>query len=202
MSLVLAQGHHLLFVAADVSRLISIGANLNSLLQLNLVTTMDIIGLSLALFLMLAGLIGVLIPGFPGTLVVLAAAIGHRLCFGPASVNQSVLIILVLLTVVALVLDFVAGWFGANKFGATWRGALGAVLGGIVGLFFGLPGIIIGPFVGATLLELTGGREWKPASKAGLGATVGLLAGIVGKFSINVIMILLFTTNVILRSTH
>ena len=110
--------------------------------------------------------------------------------------------ILVVLTVVALVFDFLAGWFGANKFGATWRGAMGAVLGGIIGLFFGLPGIIIGPFVGATLLELSGGREWKPAAKAGLGATLGLFAGIVGKFSINVIMILLFTTNVILRSTN
>ena len=163
---------------------------------------MEIVGLSLALLVMLAGLVGGLIPGFPGTLVVLAAAIGHRLCFGAASVNQSVLIILVLLTVVALVFDFVVGWLGASKFGATWRGAVGAVLGGIVGLFFGLPGIIVGPFVGATLLELTGGREWKPAAKAGLGATLGLFVGIVGKFSINVIMILLFTTDVILRSTH
>lgn len=163
---------------------------------------MEIIGLSLALLVMLAGLVGGLIPGFPGTLVVLAAVIVHRLCFGPASVSKAVLIILVLLTVVALVFDFLAGWFGANKFGATWRGAIGAILGGIVGLFFGLPGIIIGPFAGATLLELTGGREWKPAAKAGLGATVGLVAGIVGKFSINVIMILLFTMNVILRSTN
>jgi len=163
---------------------------------------MEIIGLSLALLIMLAGLIGGLIPGFPGTLVVLGAVIIHRLCFGAASVNKSVLIILVLLTVVALVFDFLAGWLGASKFGATWRGAVGAVLGGIIGLFFGLPGIIIGPFVGATLLELTGGGEWKPAAKAGLGATVGLFVGIVGKFSINVIMILLFTTNVILRSTN
>jgi hypothetical protein len=165
-------------------------------------TTMEIIGLSLALLVMLAGLLGGLIPGFPGSLLVLVAAVGHRLCFGPVSVNQSVLIILILLTVVALVFDFVAGWFGANKFGATWRGAAGAVLGGIIGLFFGLPGIIIGPFVGATLLELSGGREWKPAAKAGLGAMLGLFVGIVGKFSINVIMILLFTTNVIVRSTH
>lgn len=162
---------------------------------------MEIVGLSLALLVMLGGLVGGLIPGFPGTLVVLGAVIVHRLCFGPASVDKAVLIILVLLAVVALVFDFVAGWLGASKFGATWRGAAGAILGGIVGLFFGLPGIIIGPFAGATLLELTGGREWKPAAKAGLGATVGLLAGIVGKFSINVIMILLFTTNVILRST-
>jgi len=49
---------------------------------------------------------------------------------------------------------------------------------------------------------LSGGREWKPAAKAGLGATLGLFAGIVGKFSINVIMILLFATNVILRSVN
>ncbi len=165
-------------------------------------TTVEIIGLSLALLVMLAGLVGGLVPGFPGTLVVLAAIIIHRLCFGAASVSKAVLIILVLLTLVALALDFIAGWFGANKFGATWRGALGAVLGGLVGLFFSLPGIILGPFVGATLLELSGGREWKPAAKAGLGATLGLFAGIVGKFSINVIMILLFATNVILRSVN
>jgi len=165
-------------------------------------TTAEIIGLSLALLVMLAGVIAGLVPGFPGTLVVLGAVIIHRLCFVPAGVGNTVLTILVLLTLVALVFDFVAGWYGANKFGATWRGAAGAVLGGIIGLFFSLPGIIIGPFVGATLLELSGGREWRPAAKAGLGATLGLFVGIVGKFSINVIMIVLFTTNVILRSTH
>jgi len=163
-------------------------------------TTAEIIGLSLVLLVMLAGLIAGLVPGFPGTLVVLGAVIIHRLCFSPASVSNTVLIILILLTLGALVFDFAAGWYGANKFGATWRGAAGAVLGGIIGLFFSLPGIIIGPFVGATLLELSGGREWKPAAKAGLGATLGLFVGIVGKFSIAVVMILLFATNVILRS--
>ncbi len=165
-------------------------------------TTAEIIGLSLALLVMLAGLIGSLLPGFPGTPLVLVAVVGHRLCFGPASVSNLVLIILVALTLAALLFDFLAGLLGANKFGATWRGAAGAVLGGIVGLFFGLPGIILGPFLGATLLELSGGRELEKAAKAGLGATLGLLVGIVGKFSINVVMILLFTTNVILRSTN
>jgi uncharacterized protein YqgC (DUF456 family) len=165
-------------------------------------TTGEIIGLSLALLLMLAGLIGSLVPGFPGTSLVLVAAVGHRLYFGQASISNPVLIILIILTLVSVVFDFLAGMLGANKFGATWRGATGAVLGGIVGLFFGLPGIILGPFVGATLLELLGGREFEKAAKAGLGATLGLFAGIVGKFSISVVMILLFTTNVILRSAN
>lgn len=164
-------------------------------------TIVEIIGLSLALLVMLGGLIGSLVPGIPGTLVVFAAAVVHRLCFGLHSVSNLVLLILVALTAAAMAFDFLAGMFGANKFGATWRGATGAVIGGIGGLFFGLPGIILGPFVGATLFELLGDRELKMALKAGLGATLGLFAGIVGKFSIAVVMILLFATNVILRST-
>jgi hypothetical protein len=165
-------------------------------------TTGEIIGLSLALLVMLAGLIGSLVPGFPGTPLVLVAAVGHRLYFGQAGISNPVLIILMVLTLVSVLFDFLAGMFGANKFGATWRGVTGAVLGGIVGLFFGMPGIILGPFVGATLLELIRGRELKLAANAGLGATLGLFAGIVGKFSISVVMILLFTTNVILRSAN
>lgn len=162
--------------------------------------TWEIIGLSLALLLMLAALIGGLLPGFPGTPLVLVTAIIHRFCFGLHGVSNLVLIILVVLTAVSVAFDFLAGMLGANKFGATWRGAVGAVVGGLVGLFFSLPGIILGPFVGATLFELLGDRELKAALKAGLGATLGLFAGIIGKFSIAVVMILLFATNVILRS--
>ncbi|HEX7617759.1 MAG TPA: DUF456 family protein [Verrucomicrobiae bacterium] len=165
-------------------------------------TTGEIIGLSLALLVMLAGLIGCIMPAFPGTPLVLVAAVGHRLYFGQASISNPVLIILIVLTLISVLFDFLAGMFGANKFGATWRGATGALLGGLIGLFFGLPGIILGPFVGATVLELIGGRELEKAAKAGLGATLGLFAGIVGKFSISVVMILLFTTNAILRSAN
>jgi len=163
-------------------------------------TTEEIIGLSLALLVMLAGLVGSVLPVVPGIPVILVAAVGHRLYFGAHSISNTVLIVLIALTIVSMLFDFLAGMFGANKFGATWRGATGAIVGGIVGLFFGLPGIILGPFIGATLFELLGDRELKLALKAGVGATVGLLAGVVGKFVIGVIMILLFATNVIVRS--
>jgi uncharacterized protein len=163
-------------------------------------TTEEIIGLSLTLLVMLAGLIGSLLPVLPGTPLVLVAAIGHRLYFGATSASNLVLGILVALTVVSLVFDFLAGMLGAKKFGATWRGMTGAVIGGIVGLFFNLPGIILGPFIGATLFEMLGDKGFNKAAHAGLGATVGLLLGIVGKFSICVVMMILFATNVILRS--
>lgn len=149
---------------------------------------------------MLAGLIGSLLPVLPGTPLILIAAIGHRLYFGDASVSNLVLGILVALTVVSLVFDFLASMLGAKKFGATWRGMLGALIGGFIGLFFSLPGIILGPFLGAMLFEMLGDKEFKKAAHAGLGAALGLLLGIVGKFSISVVMMILFATNVILRS--
>lgn len=163
-------------------------------------TWMEITGLSLALIVMLVGLVGSVVPGLPGAPLVLAAAVIHRLCFGAESVSTPVLLVLVLLAGVSMGLDFAATALGAKKFGATWRGAVGAVVGGVIGLFFALPGIILGPFLGATLFEMLGDKEFKHAMRAGAGATLGLLLGVIGKFSLCVIMIALFATNVIYRS--
>jgi uncharacterized protein YqgC (DUF456 family) len=160
----------------------------------------QIVGLIMALLVMLVGVVGCVIPGLPGTPLVLIAAIGHRLYFGVSGPSLWVLITLALLTAISLALDYVAGVLGAKKMGATWRGMVGAVVGGIVGLFFGLPGIIIGPFVGALLLELLGGYELKQAAKAGVGTLLGMLAGALGKFAICIVMITLFAVNVIFRS--
>ena len=110
-------------------------------------TPEQVIGLGLALLVMLLGLIGSILPGLPGTPLVLLAAIGHRLYFGPASASNLVLGVLTGLTVISLLLDFAATALGAKKFGATWRGAVGAVVGGLFGLLLVFPGIIIGPFI-------------------------------------------------------
>lgn len=165
-------------------------------------TTEQMIGLGLALLVMLLGLIGSILPALPGTPLVLAAAIGHRLYFGEASVSNVMLGVLTGLMVLSLIFDFTASMIGAKKFGATWRGAAGAAIGGIIGLFFSLPGIILGPLVGAILMEMIGGREFKPAARAGVGAVIGLLLGVVGKFSIAVLMSILFAVNVVMRSTN
>lgn len=162
----------------------------------------QIIGLSLALLVMCGGLLGSVLPGLPGTPLVLIAAIVHRLCFGATGASTTVLVVLTGLTLLSLLFDFLASVLGAKKFGATWRGATGAVVGGVIGLFFSLPGIIIGPFVGATLFEMLGGREFKKAAQAGAGAMLGLLLGAIGKLALCVIMITLFATNVIYRSVQ
>jgi hypothetical protein len=163
-------------------------------------TAEEIIGLSITLLVMLAGLAGSLVPALPGPPLVLIAALGHRLWFGEHSASGLVLICLVGMTVASLALDYFASMYGAKRFGATWRGVLGAFVGGLIGLFFSLPGIILGPFLGAMIFELMGGYAINKASRAGLGATIGVLAGVAGKCIISVVMIVLFTVNVILRS--
>ncbi len=97
-------------------------------------------------------------------------------------------------------MDYFTTVFGAKKLGATWRGAVGAIVGALIGIFFNLPGIILGPFLGAMAFEMAGGRNAKESSRAGLGATIGLLAVAIGKVACCVAMMALFTVNVVYRS--
>lgn len=135
----------------------------------------QIVGLTVALIIMSVGLLGSILPGIPSTPLVVLAALGHRLYFGAESANNTVFVILLALMALSLVMDYLASMVGAKKLGATWRGVLGAVVGGLIGIFFALPGIILGPFLGATLFEMIGGREFQDAARAGVGAMLGLL---------------------------
>ena len=165
-------------------------------------TVEQILGLALALLVMCFGLAGSVLPGIPSTPLVLLVAIGHRLWFGTASASNLALVILGGLTVLSLVMDYLASMYGAKRLGATWRGVLGAVVGGTIGIFFAFPGIIVGPFLGALLFEMTGGREWKPAARAGLGAVIGLFFGALGKLACCVAMMGLFAFSVVMQTLH
>jgi uncharacterized protein YqgC (DUF456 family) len=160
----------------------------------------QILGLLVALALMGVGLAGCVVPGLPGTPLVLIAAVAHRLWFGPASVSNIILALLVLLTLISLALDYLAGVAGARGFGATWRGVLGAAVGALIGLFFGPVGLLVGPFLGATGFEWLSGREFRQAGRAGFGAFLGMLGGAVGKVACCLAMIGLFAADVVWRS--
>ena len=164
--------------------------------------TEQIIGLVVVLILMGIGCAGSVLPGIPSTPLVLAVAIGHKLYFRENSIGWLAIIMLTLITVLALVMDYLASVYGAKKFGATKKGMFGAIVGGIAGLFFAFPGILVGPFIGSALFELIGGREFKPSMKAGLGATLGLFAGAMGKLLCCLAMLGLFSVSVIWNSLH
>ena len=152
----------------------------------------ELIGFILAVVVMAIGLIGTFVPGIPGAPLILVAAIGHKLYFGEQSASYLALGLMVFFMVLSLVLDLLASVVGAKKLGATWRGMLGAVIGAMVGLFFNLPGLILGPLLGAFLFELAAGREWRESAKAGGGALLGLVFGAIGRIACCVVMIAIF----------
>lgn len=168
--------------------------------MLNTMTTEQIIGLVLALAIMGVGLAGCILPGLPGTPIILAAAIGHKLFFQQTGVGWMVMTLLVAATLFSIAVDYLASVLGAKKLGATWRGALGAVVGALIGLFFSPVGLLLGPFLGAVVFEMVGGRNLNESSRAGLGAVLGLLAGAVGKLACGIGMTALFAVNVVYRS--
>lgn len=123
--------------------------------------------------LFIIGFVGTALPVLPGTLIVFAGVVIHRLWLGEASVSWTFTAIAGALAAFSLVVDLVASWWGAKRFGAGMKGALGALLGGIVGLFFGLPGLLLGPLIGAVAFELIERRPLREAARAGFGTLVG-----------------------------
>lgn len=155
--------------------------------------------LVVTLLVMMVGVAGAILPAIPGAPLIFVAAVGHRFVVGPSGAAWWVLCTLGILAAVSILADYLATLYGAKRLGATRLGMAGAVVGGLVGLFLGPAGIIAGPFVGAFSFECIGGRELRDSAKAGVGATLGLLVGAVGKLACAVSMVLLFTAHLLWR---
>lgn len=145
-----------------------------------------------AALLVLIGLAGTLLPFLPGVVLVAGGLIVAAWAGGFQQVGWFSLTIIALLAVLAYVLDFVAGAFGAKRLGASRRAFWGALAGAVAGLFFGLPGVLLGPFVGAVAAEYTRGRELRKAGQVGLGTWLGMVVGAVAKVALAVAMLGVF----------
>ncbi len=143
------------------------------------------------------GLIGTVLPILPGTTIILAAVMIHRIMLGAdKSVGWKAIVVLILLTLLSYVFDFLGSYFGAKYFGATRWGALGAIAGALVGLFFGIIGLFVGPVIGAVAGEFIAGKRMIDAGRAGWGSLLGNLGALIGKLIIALVMISIFLVNV------
>ncbi len=150
--------------------------------------------------LLLAGAVGCVLPVLPGHLIILIAAIAHRLMLGEASgLRWWSFVVLVLLMAISQTFEMVSGAAGSKWFGGTRWGAAGAMIGTIVGLFFLPFGLLLGPLIGAFVFELAFARkETRTAAVSGVGSVVGTLAGMGFKMVVGVLMIGWFFLDVFL----
>ncbi|HEY9875629.1 MAG TPA: DUF456 family protein [Candidatus Obscuribacterales bacterium] len=158
----------------------------------------------LLLAVMVVGIIGAVVPGIPGSSLILGAIIVWGAVNGFSSVSWALGVAIVVL-LLSVGIDFLASYWGAKQAGASKWGQIGAMVGlvvGFLGLLPALPvggpllGIFLGPLLGAIIGEYLYQRDLNLAVKAGVGIVVGSLIGnlIQGVLAIAIVVVFLVTT--------
>ncbi len=142
--------------------------------------------------LMVAGLVGAVVPVLPGTPLIFAGALLHAFATDFQSLGFGRLAILALLAIVASVLEHLAGALGARKFGGGRGAVIGAIIGAVVGLAWPPFGLLICPIAGAIIGELVRTRAIGPSVRTGVGTALGMIAGVAMHVALAVVMVGLF----------
>lgn len=149
---------------------------------------------AVAILLVLAGLAGTILPALPGAPLVFAGLLIAAWIDHFQKVGWFILTLLFLLMLLTFVIEIAAAGMGAKRVGASKLAVVGAAVGTIVGLFFSLPGLLLGPFVGAVAGEYLSRRNLGQAGKVGIGTWIGLMLGTAGKIAVIFAMVGLFVT--------
>lgn len=138
---------------------------------------MEIGLLIIALVAGVIGLLGVIVPVLPGTLLSFSGLVCAYFVTG-STITTTQLIVCGIVSVVVVLLDYLLPGYFTKVFGGTKSGITGATIGTFVGFIFGIPGIILGPFFGAVIGEMVGGKaDIDRALSVGLGSLLSFLVG-------------------------
>ena len=154
---------------------------------------------ALAAVLIVAGLAGTILPALPGVPLVFAGMWLAAWAGGYAEIGVWTVGLLGALAGLAVLLDFAAGLLGARRVAASTGALWGAALGTVAGLFFGLPGLVLGPFVGAVAGELRSGATLQRSAHVGIATWIGLLFGTIAKIALSFTMLGVFVGALLIR---
>lgn len=147
--------------------------------------------------LMLIGVAGTILPLLPGLALIFLSGLGYGIYDRFQHVSPVVIVVLAVLTALGLGVDYFAGVVGAKSSGASKYGTWGALLGGVLGIFFLPWGVLIFPPAGVITGELIAGKNWSQAVTTAWGTCLGMLGGAVAKVLLAVLMTGLFIWDVL-----
>ena len=146
--------------------------------------TIQILLYLLAALLIIVGTLGTVLPALPGVPIVYAGMFLAAWVGDFSHIGWPTLTILGVLTALSVIVDLLASVLGAKRVGASGWALFGAAAGTVIGLFFGLVGLIFGPFVGAVAGELIAGSTLKRSAGVGVGAWLGFIFGTLAKIAL------------------
>ncbi len=157
--------------------------------------------LAAGILLILLGIAGCILPVIPGPPLSFFGMLLLRFTHFVEPLRQDrydhLLWVLGTLAVVVTILDYLVPVWGTKRFGGSKAGTWGAAAGVIIGLFFAPVGLIIGPFAGAVIGEILGGKDRKSSFRAGFGSFLGVLTGVVLKLIVSTVITWYFVKEII-----
>lgn len=145
------------------------------------------------------GALGTIIPAVPGAALVFVATLVHKYLL-PETFSWWTIAWLGLLTGFSWAVDFFGSTVGAKLGNATPQGLVGAALGGLFGIPFGIPGLIFGPFIGAVAGDLYAKRrKISELVRSGAGATFGFFASLILRVVLLLAMVVTILVSVIVK---
>ena len=142
---------------------------------------LEFITWSVSVILIAIGLIGVVLPLIPGTLIILIGALIHH-WLRPEELSWTAVGVIAALWLFSLIVEFGSMALGTRWFGGSKWGMAGASGGAFLGMFLSVPFIICGTMLGAVLAEkFLAKQSGASAMKAGFGAAAGFVFSLVAR---------------------
>ena len=147
----------------------------------------------LTILTMLVGLFGLVVPIFPGNVVMWLAALAYGIIFGFGKLGGIMFAIITLLMIAAALADNVLMGTKAREKGADWGSIILALIAGVVGtmLFPPIGGLIAAPLV-LYLAELQRRRDAQEAQAVVKALLTGWGLAFIVRFGLGVVMFALW----------